>query len=174
AAVLREWWRQWRHANVGIVTGARSGLVVLDVDAQHGGADSLVELQRRYGRLPETLRVATGGGGEHWYYRHPGADILLRNAAGLDKQPGLDIRGDGGYVVAPPSWHASGARYEWIDGEGVVAPLADWLLKLLSQPRAERADADTPVRPAPDTLDWATRDTGQYWLDKALARAVAD
>ena len=180
SAVIQEWWRTWGRANIGIVTGARSGLVVLDVDARHSGHESLITLQERYGALPETLRVATGGGGEHWYFRHPGADVLLRNVAGLDDLSGLDIRGDGGYVVAPPSWHQSGAQYEWIMSpkdaptaaaeEGVmVATLPSWLLALLSKPRAEKTLP--AVRPAPDRLDWAVRDTAQYWLDKALERA---
>ncbi len=169
-AVLNVWWgQQWARANVGIVTGGRSGLVVLDIDTRHGGAESLSVLQERYGALPETLRVATGGGGEHWYYQHPGGDVLLRNVAGLDDLSGLDIRGDGGYVVAPPSWHKSGAKYEWVDEATPVAPLPDWLLELLQKPRADY-DVRGP-RLAPDHAEWAANDTGQYWLDKALAQA---
>ena len=99
-AVIAEWWRRWPSANVGIRTGAECGLVVLDVDTPKGGAGTLAELERKHGKLPATARVLTGGGGEHIYFRHPGRE--LRNSAGR-LGAGLDTRGDGGYVVAPPS-----------------------------------------------------------------------
>lgn len=91
-------------ANIGIRTGAVSGIVVLDADAGHGGLESLDLL-----RLPETATVLTGGGGLHYYFAHPGHEV--RNATGL--LPGIDLRGDGGYVVAPRSTHPNGNRYEW-------------------------------------------------------------
>jgi Bifunctional DNA primase/polymerase, N-terminal/Primase C terminal 1 (PriCT-1) len=110
-AVIAEWWRRWPDANVAIRTGAESDLVVLDVDVQHGGAGTLAELERKHGKLPDTARALTGGGGQHVYFRHPGRQ--LRNSAGR-LGPGLDVRGDGGYVVAPPSLHVSGRRYKWM------------------------------------------------------------
>ena len=74
------------------------------------GEESLIELQRRGCHLPDTYTVKTGGGGQHLYFLWPeGAGV--RNSAGKIA-PGLDVRGHGGYVVAPPSLHASGARYE--------------------------------------------------------------
>jgi hypothetical protein len=63
-----------------------------------------------HGPLPETPVVLTGGGGKHYYFRHPGGYIKSVAAA---LGPGLDIKGEGGFVVAPPSLHASGRRYEW-------------------------------------------------------------
>ena len=110
-AVVAEWWRRWPTANIGIRTGTASGHVVLDVDPRHGGVPSLEALERKHGRLPRTAQVLTGGGGQHWYYRHPGGE--LRNSAGL-LGDGLDVRGDGGYVVAPPSVHESGHAYKWL------------------------------------------------------------
>jgi putative DNA primase/helicase len=109
-ATIRQWWQQWPDANSGIATGAVSGLVVLDVDPRHGGEESLQQLiDAHNGDFPETVTSLTGGGGGHFYFASPG--VLVRNRVGL--MPGLDIRGDGGYVVAPPSLHVSGQLYVW-------------------------------------------------------------
>jgi hypothetical protein len=130
AATIRRWLQRWPQANLAIVTGAVSGLVVLDVDPAHGGTDSLAALERRYGSLPETIEVRTGGGGSHFWFRHPGG--FFANRIGF--RPGLDLRGDGGYVVAPPSLHPSGRRYLFaVDhhpAEVEIAPLPAWLATL--------------------------------------------
>ncbi|MGD8616372.1 MAG: bifunctional DNA primase/polymerase, partial [Gammaproteobacteria bacterium] len=92
------WFGAQPDANVGIVTGAVSGLLVLDVDPRHGGEESLQRLQAEHGALPPTPEVITGGGGRHLYFAHPGGSV--RNRVAL--MPGIDVRGDGGLVVAPP------------------------------------------------------------------------
>ena len=107
----RGWLRAWPEAGIGIVTGGISGLVVLDVDPRHGGEASLERLEREHGPLPVTLESRTGSGGRHLYFAHPGG--LVRNKVAL--ATGIDLRGDGGYVVAPPSVHASGRRYAWVE-----------------------------------------------------------
>ena len=109
---IRRWFARWPDANVGIVTGPVSRLVVVDVDPAHGGEDSLREWQERNGPLPPTLEVISGGGGRHLYFQS--ADPALRNRVGLI--PGIDLRARGGLVVAPPSIHPSGACYRWRDG----------------------------------------------------------
>ena len=111
--MVRRWWRRWPAANLGIVTGAVSGVIVLDVDPRHGGDRSLKDLEDEFGSLPATLEVRTGGGGRHLYFRHPGAAVVPRPTA-----PGLDIKGDGGLVVVPPSLHPSGTTYQWVQGRG--------------------------------------------------------
>lgn len=125
------WFRHWPDANVGIVTGHVSGLVVVDVDAQHGGFESLAALARDLGTLPETVTAVTGGGGRHLYFDHPRE--ALRNRVGV--RPGIDLRADGGCVVAPPSVHPSGRRYAWSAGcapeEMPLATLPPWFLHLL-------------------------------------------
>jgi hypothetical protein len=129
-AEIREWYSRWPDANIGIVTGAVSSLVVLDVDPLHGGDKSVGELERAHGPLPHTVEALTGGGGRHVYFSHPGEP--LHNQVGL--APGLDVRGDGGFVVAPPSMHPSGRRYAWAPsrqpGETSLAPVPPWLLGL--------------------------------------------
>jgi putative DNA primase/helicase len=107
---IREWWGQCPAANIGMPTGAWSGVVVLDVDPEKGGFQSLLALVRRYGILPQTRVVHTGSGGLHFYFAHRG--IHTRNSAGK-LGPGLDLRGDGGYVLLPPSVHATSRAYAW-------------------------------------------------------------
>ena len=128
ASDLSDWFRRWPDANIGIVTGEISNLVVIDVDPKHGGEYSLERLQRRFGSLPPTVESETGGGGRHFYFAHPG--ILCRNRAGLAQ--GIDLRGDGGYVVAPPSVHPSSRRYTWAldrsPSQRSLAQLPQWLM----------------------------------------------
>jgi hypothetical protein len=114
AADIERWFRRWPDANVGIVTGRVSGLVVVDVDARHGGQGSVTRLEARHGPLPPTVEAITGGGGRHLYYAHPGPARANRVAI----EPGIDLRGDGGCVVAPPSVHPSGRSYVWVPGHG--------------------------------------------------------
>jgi hypothetical protein len=125
--VIAEWWRQAADANVAVRTGAESGVTVLDIDAEHGGFGSLAELERKHGKLPKTARVLTGGGGQHIYFFHP-VGRELRNSAGR-LGAGLDVRGDGGYVIAPPSVHDSGRPYKWMRPlERGLADCPPWLL----------------------------------------------
>ncbi|MDH3514901.1 MAG: bifunctional DNA primase/polymerase [Gammaproteobacteria bacterium] len=127
---IRDWYARWPDAGVGIVTGAVSGLAVLDIDPRHGGMDSLRELERLHGALPHTIEANTGGGGRHVYFAYP--DTELRNRTRL--APGIDLRAEGGLVIAPPSLHASGRCYEWKAShepdETTLAPMPDWLLRL--------------------------------------------
>jgi hypothetical protein len=139
-ARIAEWWRRWPTANVAIRTGAVSGLVVLDVDPRHGGAATLAELERQHGKLPKTARALTGSGGQHIYFRHPGGE--LRNSAGSIGD-GLDVRGDGGYVVAPPSLHESARRYRWM--RELERGLDDWPAWLLDDPVDKRRNGAAPV-----------------------------
>jgi hypothetical protein len=129
-AEVARWFDRWPEANVGIVTGVVSGLVVLDVDARHGGAQSLVGLESAHGPLPRTVTVATGGGGRHLYFSYPGD--VVHNKVGL--APGIDLRGDGGCVVAPPSLHPGGRRYAWepggAPGQARLALLPPWLSQI--------------------------------------------
>lgn len=131
---IKAWWSRWPNANIGIATGAP--LVVLDVDINHDrgkyGDESLEALVREYGSLPETWLCLTGGGGLHYYFYCDDPAITI----GSDITPGLDFRGRGGYVVAPPSLHPSGNRYEWeasSDPADGAAPaiISGWLLELI-------------------------------------------
>ncbi|HXW53299.1 MAG TPA: bifunctional DNA primase/polymerase, partial [Myxococcota bacterium] len=129
---IADWWEAWPFANVGIVTGKESGIVVLDVDAKNDGFSSLEKLESQHGYLPHSLRVKTGGQGLHIYFHAPSID--LKNRAGI--LPGLDFRGEGGYVVAPPSSHISGGEYHFLNDETSLSEMPDWLQELISAPVA--------------------------------------
>jgi len=129
-AIIKSWWSLWSQANVGVATGEKSSVIVLDIDDKHAesGSKSLRKLEEKYGHLPSTL-TATTGNGKHIYFQHPG--IPIKNSAGK-LGDGLDIRGDGGYVVCPPSKHANGRHYQWADKNAEIAAAPDWLLDLLT------------------------------------------
>jgi len=141
-AQVAEWWGHWPWAGVGLITGSRSGLVAMDVDAGHGGRESLAQLRAEGLELPRTLHAATGGGGWHLFYAHPGPGTHIGNAIGrlgTHELAGIDLRADGGYVVAAPSGHRSGGRYAWRDTADALAAMPALL--------AERAEvgSGTPL-----------------------------
>lgn len=108
-AKIARWWGMWPHANIGIATGAVSGLVVVDIDPRNGAMDTLAKLADEGKTFARTGQVLTHSGGWHLYYQHPGYKVPCKtNALG----PGIDIKGDGGYVVAPPSSGVCG-EYVW-------------------------------------------------------------
>jgi hypothetical protein len=109
---VEEWWRRWPDANVGIVTGCVSGIVVLDVDPRSGGGLALGELQERWGAVPATLEVRTGGGGRHLWFS---CDEKLPSAV---LAPGLELKAERSVITSPPSVHATGQRYLWVPGRG--------------------------------------------------------
>ncbi len=158
---VARWWAAWPQANVGL-PAHDNGLAILDVDPKSGGDASLRTLvQWAYDRLDldllRTLTVLTGSGGTHLYYAAPPGGI--KSAARSFGADGLDTRGRGGYVVAPPSLHASGERYEWVDPE---VPLAPWpaVLSRLMEPRRPAASAAASSastrRPTTNGGAWAT------------------
>jgi hypothetical protein len=128
AEAVLTWWTRWPDASVGIPTGKVSGLVVLDVDVQHGGARTLAEVERKHRKLPTAPEVLTGGGGKHIYFAHPGWEV--QSSAGKIG-PGIDVRGDGGYLIAPPSRHPNGREYRWLtSGSKLELPAPpSWLLE---------------------------------------------
>src|SRR5262245_22175365 len=126
---IREWWKKWPSANVGVATGAGAGFFVVDVDPDKGGKKSLSDLERQHENLPETKTALTGGGGIHHLIKHPG--VKIKNSES-ELGSGLDVRGDGGYIVAAPSRHKSGKQYQWRDG-ALITDAPAWLLTLLTK-----------------------------------------
>jgi bifunctional DNA primase/polymerase-like protein/AAA domain-containing protein/primase-like protein len=106
---IRRWWERWPEASIGLPTGLASGVYVVDVDKSHDGTASWQDLESRHGDVL-TMVSRTGGGGWHLFFKAP--PFELGNTAGR-LGPGIDTRGDGGYVVLPPSPHESGTPYEW-------------------------------------------------------------
>jgi len=112
---VEAWFKKASNTQVAIVTGAISDLAVVDIEAGGKTED-----------LPNTVISKTGGGGFHYYYKHPGKPI--KN--GVRVRELTDIRGDGGYVVAPPSLHLSGKNYEWVVPPGIsdIADFPEWII----------------------------------------------
>ena len=129
---IRTWWNTWPLANIGIATGSISNLYVLDIDAKSGGLESLQKLEQQVEKLPSSHIVETGGGGLHYYFSAP--DLKLRNRTNI--LSGIDFRGENGYVVAPPSMHASGKQYKWrsnpFKNKTPLPSMPNWLIDLIS------------------------------------------
>jgi len=138
-AEVRAWWRRWPAANVGLATGARFD--VLDVDGPTGEGE--LRALTEAGAVPREGPLArTGGGGWHLLFRPTGHG----NRVGF--RPGLDWRGQRGLIVAPPSVHATGARYRWVRPLTATLPTAPpGLRRLLAPPQTERATH--PPAPGP-------------------------
>lgn len=145
--VIAAWWKRWPRANIGIPTGRVSGWLVIDVDPRNGGDETLEELLAQHGALPETLQAVTGGGGRHIVFRH------IEGVRCGELGPGVDIKADGGYVIASPSVHpGTGKRYTW-DGadafprlDAIAEPPA-WLVRLLRERQARGSAASGAAAP---------------------------
>lgn len=145
-AAIRQWWEWWPDANVAIVCGNVSGdLFAIDVDikpekGKHGD-EELLKWQAEHGDFPNTVTQRTGSGGLHKFFRHP--DIALYKNE-VDAVPGIDIRGDGAYVVVAPSVYEDGRIYEWENGVSIldtdeVADANDSVIDLLKlNPRKQK------------------------------------
>ena len=122
---IEEWFGETSPAyNVSIVTGKKSGVTIIDIDVGHGklGAETWSELIAEQGE-PNTLMAKTGSGGMHVYFKYNSALKTGSNRLGS----GVDVRSDGGYVVAPPSIHRCGDKYEWMNSV-VLDDLPEYLL----------------------------------------------
>lgn len=147
-SVIRAWWAAEPSANVLIRTGmvGERCLVAIDIDPRHNGNESLAELIARHGELPPTPQCCTGGGGQHIFLWSP---TVVPNSVGRLHDgrfgEGVDIRGEGGYVIAAPSRHVSGRSYEWetsahpADVDLAEAP--QWVIALAGQPKKLRAES---------------------------------
>lgn len=128
---IEDWWKTWPDANIGVVTGKISGIVVIDIDVKSGGLETLKTL-----KLPTTLVSQTGSGGFHYFFKY----AKIKNSAGILQ--GVDIRGDGGYVVVPESIHLSGNPYKWL----VEEELAEFPLEIFPIEESGEQNSNTPEK----------------------------
>jgi hypothetical protein len=139
-AQIRAWWTQWPNAMIGAPTGPASGMWVVDLDLDPvkklDGRATLAQLVAQRGPLPDTLRTITPRGGEHLIFNwDPSVDI--RNSTGKIG-PGIDVRGNGGYVCLPPSKSATGGEYRWAPNlPKQAAPAPAWLIALAKATKAK-------------------------------------
>lgn len=128
---------KYSRANIAVVTGSASGVFVVDVDAPEG-LGSLEALEAKHGPLPPTPTAKSGGCGLHFYFKHPTGPDIPNSASYL--APKIDTRGENGLIVASPSNHASGNRYEWVEGKSItdlpLAALPDWIIAKLAERQA--------------------------------------
>jgi len=168
---ITKWWHTWPNANIGVATGSVSGIFVIDIDGEDG-EDTFSLLEDELGSLPETWISLTGGGGRHIVFKHPG-NVQIKNRVNL--APAVDIRGDGGYIVVPPSNHSSGKDYAWeISSHPRDISLSEcpesWMRMILSGPGI----TNTPVE-LPDVFPQGSRNALMFSLACSLrARGLSE
>lgn len=155
---IREWWKLCLEANIGLLTGHKNGFWALDVDAKSGGLESLEELEQEHGKLT-THKNNTGGGGCNFLYK------CLQGVAVRNKKirAGIETRGDGGYIVAPPSLHLSGKRYT-ANEQSEIEEAPAWLIELVTQPEGEHTASQpvtTKIYEGEGRNDACTREAGR-------------
>jgi Bifunctional DNA primase/polymerase, N-terminal/AAA domain len=163
--IIREWWRRNPDAMVGIPTGAPIGAWVLDIDVKGNGYETLAALEAEHSPLPRTAAVSTASGGMHLYWKHVDG---VRNRGRLGS--GIDVRGDGGYVVAAGSRRDDGSVYIWDerdDRDWTAVPIAEapqWLLDLVV--RKESSPSSAAIAPRAVTND--------KYVEAAIQREIDD
>jgi hypothetical protein len=142
--LIKGWPRKWRDGNLGIATGG--GIIAVDVDPRNGGDKSFKRLIAEHGPFPPTAEALTGTGGRHFLFRIP-ADrpIGCRNTW----RPGIDIKGEGGYIVVEPSVHPkSGKEYVWLRlPRHCIADAPPWLIQELAGRPDRHPDEESPTMP---------------------------
>lgn len=164
---ITAWWTQTPDANIGIATGRDSNLIVIDIDGTDA-ADHYGRLILQHGpagppHATDGASVQTGRGWHLWFAHPPRVD--LRNSASR-LAPGIDIRANGGYVIAPPSIHPTGGRYQWVDPipeTGLPRLNPEWVRALITPPTPPARTARAPKRRPPDADQ-----------DRYSAKALAD
>jgi Bifunctional DNA primase/polymerase, N-terminal len=159
---IQTWWTTHPTANIGLATGERSGIIVLDIDPPEGHF-SLKELQSSHAPLPETRRSRTGNKGLHFFFQYPNDGNTYKNAVGLNGKEGVDLRATGGYVVLPPSKLYGRLAYMWGNPETPIVPLPIWLKDMILEAQQQRENIPQGLRFAGSP--------GDLWLAQALDKA---
>ena len=195
ARQLRGWWHWQPQANVAVVTGQASGLVVVDIDPHHEGDMTRKALEAAGHAFPPTLTARTRSGGWHLFYRAPEGRHVANTTgslAGVGSTPGIDVRGDRGYIIVAPSVRplshgpATGAprfgRYEWVGSEDTVAAAPAWAVvgrprEPVARPRPAASPASAPEKRAAAALEAEVRrvrSAGEGERNVALFQAAAN
>ena len=150
---IKKYWRARPKANIGLPTGAANGFWVLDADTPKGhdvdGIASLAKLEATNGALPETLMAESPSGSLHYYFQWPEGVMVTNSQSKI--APGIDIRGEGGMVLAPPSVKGASA-YRWLNENTLIAAAPAWLLALVTADREPKPREKTNSEPLPDWL----------------------
>lgn len=149
--------------NIGLRTGSRSSFWALDIDPKSGGNESLLSLEAQYGKLPATRVHRTGSGGLHYLFKLPG-DFEVTNSRGRLPR-GIDVRGNGGFIVAPGS--VTGVGSYKTETSGDIAPAPEWLLELIRPQTLERS-IEVVESIAFEALDENAQERATRYLDAAV------
>lgn len=172
AATIRRWWTSFPAALISIPTGEASGVWALDVDAlgehDHDGLGALAALVAEHGPLPRTRTHLSASGGRHLLFRYDPA-CPLTNARGK-LPPGIDVRGRGGYIIAPPSRRANGTAWR-IEDDAAIAEAPQWLLDILRPPERQTPPQATAGASRPRSGRTPRRSAGLYANTNAAALA---
>jgi hypothetical protein len=148
-AVIKNWWKRFPNANIGVACGFESGIICLDIDPRNGGDDALKRLIESHGELPSTFEVETGSGGKHFIFEYP-QGLSFKNSSGK-LGAGLDIKSDNGFIVAAPSLHKSGKFYRMLN-DAKPAAMPDWVLQSLLTAERKANTCDNEAIPLPQEL----------------------
>jgi hypothetical protein len=166
-AQIKKWWKEYPDANIGLVTGSVSGLAVLDVD--DGGEEEL----ENHPSLPDTVESITGSGGRHIFFVNPDGENLKSKVRFYE---GLDIRAGGGYIVVPPSLHASGKWYKWKNGDfatrNKLAECPEWIIDAIDVNK--KKGFITSIDNSDRILDGTRNDTLFRYACKLRYRGLSD
>lgn len=166
AAEIDRYWQKYPYANLGFMTGSCSGFFVVEADSEKGhaidGVAALRKLEAGHGALPDTLMAESPTGSLHYYFNNP-PGLIIRNSTSAIAA-GVDVRGEGGMVIAPPSLRPGVGRYRWVNSNPVADP-PSWLLKKITKPAA----SDRLSTPASTPFSFH----GDAWL-RGLARTVVN
>jgi hypothetical protein len=165
------WWTANPHANIAIATGEISKVFVIDADGLDG-QEELGRMEARHGDLPSTLQTVTPSG-MHYYFKWPG--VLVRNSVSRVAHK-VDVRGNGGYCLAPPSIHPCGRRYAWsVDSGNSIADAPAWLIGLVADNGGDTAAPPEHWRDiVTDGVDEGARDDTAARLAGHLFRHYVD
>jgi len=129
--MIKEWWSKNPNANVAILCGKVSNLVVIDVDPKHDGVKHLSALETEKEPMRETARQQTGSGGYHLLYRYPPSVEHIKNFNHGEIAKGVDVKADDGYIVVAPSVvtqdDGKAGTYKWLSSLENIAALQPWL-----------------------------------------------
>ncbi len=163
ANAIREWWSGTPDANIGLPTGFTTHRLVVDFDPRNGSEDSETALVAKYGRFPDTAEQMTGSGGRHRIYAYSGGAVPKELA------PGVDLKGDGGYILVAPSVTVGPYNWDGISGAKALlnpAPAPAWLLDFIADGRK----AGKRSQPIPDQISDGKKHTTCVSLAGSMRR----
>jgi Bifunctional DNA primase/polymerase, N-terminal len=179
AEEIRRDFTLWPDAGIGIPTGAVNGIIVVETDTVEGhgidGSNSLAQLETKHGALPQTLQAISPSGSVHRYFKHTGDGIKIKSSAS-EIGRGIDIRGDGGMVIVPPTVRPGVGVYRWINRNPIAEP-PGWLVELTKDKQQQPKRLSIRERALATVQRWEANRRGgdaDAYADAALEYEIRD